>query len=305
LGWTWDWQTNWQAITGEQTLKLVTYEWNGRITIGLVKQNKVIDISSYAPNMLSLIERGLNELDEQTVVISDDTPSIDDVHLLAPIPHPHRNIMCLGKNYVEHARESFEAWGEEVNIPKFPVVFNKATTAVNGPYDDVPYDTAVSTKIDWEAELAIVIGKTGKNISHDDAMSYVFGYMVLNDLSARDLQKQGKQFFKGKSLDGHCPMGPWIITADEFSYPSSNKIMARVNGITKQDSTIDKMIFDIPTTIEYLSRGMTLLAGDIIATGTPSGVGFARTPPEFLKPGDIVECEVEGLGTIRNQIAKA
>ena len=278
-------------------------KWNGRITIGLVKQNKIIDISGYAPNMFGLIEQGIDGLDAHNLTLPDDSPSIEDVHLLAPIPKPHRNIMCLGKNYAEHARESNIAWGEEVNIPKFPVVFNKATTAVNGPYDDVPYDTAVSSQIDWEAELAIVIGKTGKNIPHDEAMSYVFGYMVLNDLSARDLQKQGKQFFKGKSLDGHCPMGPWIMTADEFTYPNSNKIMARVNGVTKQNSTIDKMIFDIPKTIAYLSRGMTLLAGDIIATGTPSGVGFARTPPEFLKPGDIVECEVEGLGTIRNQIA--
>jgi len=284
-------------------LKLVTYEWNGRISIGIVKQNKVIDISSYAPDMLGLIERGFDELDVQALESSGAMPPIEDVHLLAPIPNPRRNIMCLGLNYTEHARESYKARGQEAVIPKFPVVFNKATTSVNGPYDDIPYDTAVSTEIDWEAELAIVIGRNGKNIPQEEALQYVFGYTVLNDLTARDLQRQGKQFFKGKSLDGHCPMGPWIETADSFTYPGSRQITSRVNGVTKQDGNIANMIFDIPMTISYLSRGMTLLAGDIIATGTPSGVGFARTPPEFLKPGDVVECEIEGLGIIRNHIA--
>ena len=284
-------------------MKLVTYEWNGRISIGIVKQNKVIDISSYAPDMLGLIERGFDELDVQALESSGAMPPIEDVHLLAPIPNPRRNIMCLGLNYTEHARESYKARGQEAVIPKFPVVFNKATTSVNGPYDDIPYDTAVSTEIDWEAELAIVIGRNGKNIPQEEALQYVFGYTVLNDLTARDLQRQGKQFFKGKSLDGHCPMGPWIETADSFTYPGSRQITSRVNGVTKQDGNIANMIFDIPMTISYLSRGMTLLAGDIIATGTPSGVGFARTPPEFLKPGDVVECEIEGLGIIRNHIA--
>lgn len=255
--------------------------------------------------MLSLIERGLDGLHEKEFADSSELPSIEEVHLLAPIPTPRRNIMCLGKNYTEHARESDEARGLAVNIPKFPVVFNKATTAVTGPYDEIPYDTAVSTQIDWEAELAIIIGQTGKNIPKEQALDYVFGFTIINDLTARDLQQQGKQFFKGKSLDGHCPMGPWIETADTFTYLSSRQITSRVNGITKQDSNIEKMIFDIPTTIAYLSRGMTLIAGDIIATGTPSGVGFARTPPEFLKPGDVVECEVEGLGIIRNRIANA
>jgi 2-keto-4-pentenoate hydratase/2-oxohepta-3-ene-1,7-dioic acid hydratase in catechol pathway len=148
----------------------------------------------------------------------------------------------------------------------------------------------------------VVIGSTGKNISEAEAMDYVFGYTIINDVSARDLQRAGKQFFKGKSLDGSCPMGPWIVTTAELPDPHVLRVTSRVNGETKQDSNTDKMIFNIPTTIAYLSRGMTLLPGDIISTGTPSGVGFARTPPEFLQPGDIVECEVEQIGVIRNEV---
>jgi 2-keto-4-pentenoate hydratase/2-oxohepta-3-ene-1,7-dioic acid hydratase in catechol pathway len=176
---------------------------------------------------------------------------------------------------------------------------------VTGPYGSIPFDAAVSDQLDWEAELAVVIGRSGKNIPESEAMDYVFGYTVANDVSARDLQRQGKQFFKGKSLDGTCPMGPWIVTTAELTDPHNLRITSRVNGETKQDSNTDKMIFNIPATIAYLSRGMTLLPGDIISTGTPSGVGFARTPPEFLQPGDVVECEIEQIGTIRNGVSHA
>jgi 2-keto-4-pentenoate hydratase/2-oxohepta-3-ene-1,7-dioic acid hydratase in catechol pathway len=151
-------------------------------------------------------------------------------------------------------------------------------------------------------DLALIIGRAGKNIPQEEAMAYVVGYTVLNDVSARDLQRQGKQFFKGKSLDGSCPMGPWIVTAEALPDPHELRISSRVNGETKQDDSTAKMIFDLPAIIAYLSRGMTLLPGDIISTGTPSGVGFARTPPEFLKPGDVVECEVEQIGLIRNKV---
>ncbi len=289
-------------------MKLVTFEVNSsphrrggsRYHIGHVIDNTIIDLTAYAPDMQTVIEKGVDNIPTNSP--TNERYALDDVHLLAPIPKPVRNIMCLGKNYADHAKESQEAWGEEVVLPKFPVIFTKATTAVNGPYDDVEYDTAVSTHIDWEAELAVIIGKAGKNIPVEEAMDYVFGYTVLNDMTARDLQRQGKQFFKGKSLDGHCPMGPWIVTADSFT-PAAQRIVCRVNGVTKQESSLNRMIFDIPASIAYLSRGMTLLPGDIIATGTPAGVGFARTPPEFLRPGDLVECEVEGIGIIRNQIA--
>jgi 2-keto-4-pentenoate hydratase/2-oxohepta-3-ene-1,7-dioic acid hydratase in catechol pathway len=235
-----------------------------------------------------------------------DEPSVALVErqLLAPLPEPRRNIICLGLNYVEHAKESAEAHGRELRLPSQPVFFTKATNSVNGPFANIPYDPAVSTQIDWEVELGVIIGRRAKNILAAAAMEYVFGYTVINDVSARDIQTaHGGQFFKGKSLDGSCPMGPWIVTADEIPDPHVLTIRCRVNGMTKQEGTTGDMIFKIPDVIEILSRGMTLEPGDVIATGTPSGVGFARTPPEFLKPGDVVECEVEGIGVIRNRVA--
>jgi 2-keto-4-pentenoate hydratase/2-oxohepta-3-ene-1,7-dioic acid hydratase in catechol pathway len=225
------------------------------------------------------------------------------LELLAPIPEPRRNLICIGMNYREHAAEGQRARGQPVKMPEVPVFFTKATTSANGPYSDIPYDPAVTAQLDWEVELAVIIGRRGKNIPRDHALDHVFGYTVVNDVSARDLQySHGGQFFKGKSLDGCCPMGPWIITRDEVPDPHALKLRCRVNGVVKQDWHTGDMIFDIPTLIEWLSRGMTLLPGDIIATGTPHGVGFARTPPEFLQPGDVVECEVEGIGALRNRV---
>ncbi len=232
--------------------------------------------------------------------------SLDSADLLAPIPNPRRNVFCVGLNYFAHGEEGAAARGQKFVPPAQPLFFTKATTAVNGPYADVPFDAAVSEQIDWEVELAFVIGRGGKNITAAQAMDHVFGYTVVNDISARDLQSShGGQFFKGKSLDGTCPMGPWIVTRDEIPDPNVLRAQCRVNGVTKQDSTTAEFIFKIPQLVEWLSRGLTLLPGDVIATGTPSGVGFARTPPEFLKPGDIVECEVEGIGVIRNRVVAA
>jgi len=163
-------------------------------------------------------------------------------------------------------------------------------------------DPTVSDKIDWEAELAVIIGKTGKNIPEEEALSYVFGYTVLNDVTARDLQDKFKQFFKGKSLDGYCPLGPWIVTADEIPDPQQLSLRLRVNGVLKQEGHTSDMIYSVKTIISILSQGMTLEPGDIIATGTPSGVGFARNPPEFLKAGDVVETEIDGIGGLRNEV---
>ena len=285
-------------------MKLVTYQLNNQMKLGAWREDEIVDLSAVAPDMLTLIEMGADGLAQAQTHLSAATTTapIADVKLHAPIPDPRRNIICLGLNYAAHAQESNRVKGFASDLPQFPVIFNKATTSMNGPYDSIPYDADVSTKIDWEVELAVVIGRSGKNISTDEAMSYVFGYTIMNDISARDLQSNHKQFFKGKSLDGSAPMGPCLVTADSLD-PHNLHITSRVNGVTKQDSNTNNMIFDIPTTIYHLARGMTLLAGDIIATGTPEGVGFARTPPEFLKPGDMVECEVEGIGTIRNQIA--
>jgi len=231
-----------------------------------------------------------------------DRIPLTDCELRAPIPEPRRNIMCLGLNYADHAAESQGTTPDQVELPRSPVVFTKATTTVTGPYADIPVDQRVTRRLDWEVELAFVIGRGGRFIARSEAMEHVFGYTIVNDLSARERQKHHKQFFLGKSMNGSCPMGPWITTADEIPDPHALAIRSTVNGGIKQDSNTSNLIFDIPHIIEELSTVMTLLPGDIIATGTPAGVGFARTPPEYLHPGDVVECEVEGLGTLRNTI---
>jgi 2-keto-4-pentenoate hydratase/2-oxohepta-3-ene-1,7-dioic acid hydratase in catechol pathway len=212
--------------------------------------------------------------------------------------------MCLGLNYAEHAKESAEARGREYQQHQHPVFFTKATHTINRHEAAIPFDPAVSEQIDWEAELGVILGRGGKNISIEQAYDHVFGYTCLNDVSARDLQANHSQFFKGKSLDGACPLGPWIVTADEIPDPQRLHVTCRVNGVVKQDANTAVMIFHVPDIIAILSRGMTLDAGDIIATGTPSGVGFARKPPEFLKPGDVVEVEIEKIGVLRNRVGE-
>jgi 2-keto-4-pentenoate hydratase/2-oxohepta-3-ene-1,7-dioic acid hydratase in catechol pathway len=229
----------------------------------------------------------------------------EGVRLAAPIPAPHRNIFCLGWNYADHSRESAAIRGKgEVKLPTRPIFFTKATTSVLAPEAPIPAHAGVTSQLDWEVELGVVLGLGGVDIPRDQAMAHVFGYTIINDVSARDVQTgHGGQFFKGKSLDGTCPMGPWLATRDEVADPHALRLCSRVNGVTKQNASTGQMIFDVPAIIEWLSKGMTLLPGDIIATGTPAGVGFARTPPEYLRPGDVVECEVEGLGILRNPVA--
>ena len=221
----------------------------------------------------------------------------------APIPRPLKNVFCLGRNYVAHAEEAARARGQEVKIPTIPVIFTKAPTSVTGPFDDIPVDRGVTQQVDWEVELGAIIGKTARNIARADALQHVFGYTVINDVSARDLQQQHLQWFKGKSLDGFCPMGPLVVTTDEFGDPQSKQLQLRVNGVVKQDASTAKMIFPVDVILEWLSKGLTLEAGDIIATGTPEGVGMGRSPQEFLNDGDVVETEVEGIGTLRNRIS--
>jgi 2-keto-4-pentenoate hydratase/2-oxohepta-3-ene-1,7-dioic acid hydratase in catechol pathway len=195
------------------------------------------------------------------------------------------------------------AHGQEVRLPAYPNVFTKAPTAMTGPFSDIPYDAELTTELDWEVELAAVIGTAGRHISKEQALSHVFGYTIVNDVSARDIQNVGGvQWFQGKSLDGSSPMGPWIVTADEMPDPHHLRVSLRVNGVVKQDDTTESLLFDIPTIIATLTRVVTLEPGDVIATGTPGGVGFARTPPEFLRPGDLMESEVEGIGTMRNRV---
>jgi len=227
---------------------------------------------------------------------------LDQVRLLAPIPRPRKNIVCLGLNYKSHVAETASARGREMKIPEVPVFFTKAPTSVNGPRDPIPWDRAVTSQVDYEAELGVVIGVRGKNIPRAAALAHVFGYTIINDVSARDLQMRHMQWFKGKSLDGFCPMGPWVVTADEFGDAQSKHISLKVNGVVKQDSTTAAMIFPVDVIIEFLSKGTTLEPGDIISTGTPEGVGLGRTPPEYLNDGDLVETEVEGIGSLCNRV---
>ncbi|MDH3281747.1 MAG: fumarylacetoacetate hydrolase family protein [Gammaproteobacteria bacterium] len=257
-------------------------------------------------DVLAFIEAGPGRWREFAQALSGlaDQSRVDRgrVTIVAPIPRPRKNIMCLGWNYAEHAAESAAAAQREVKLPEYPIIFTKSVTSVTGPEAAVPHDPEVTTELDWEVELGVIIGTGGKRITAEDALDHVFGYTVINDLSARDLQFRHKQFFLGKSLDAACPMGPCIVTADELADPQDLDLKCWVNGELKQDSNTRHQIFDIRRVIATLSLGMTLEPGDIIATGTPSGVGFARTPPEFLSAGDVVECEVAGIGRLRNPI---
>lgn len=226
--------------------------------------------------------------------------AISSVRLLAPIPRPRRNVVCVGLNYAEHVAESKSVMGADA--PKYPVFFTKPPSTVIGPGDEIPWHGKVSTAIDWEVELAVMIGREGRDIAESAAMEYVFGYTVANDVTARDLQQRHGQWYKGKGLDGFCPLGPVVVTADEIGDPHALDIMLRVNGVEKQRSNTRHLIFNIPRLIAEWSAGMTLYPGDILLTGTPSGVGVGRTPPEFLKPGDVVEAEIPSIGVLRNVV---
>jgi 2-keto-4-pentenoate hydratase/2-oxohepta-3-ene-1,7-dioic acid hydratase in catechol pathway len=290
-------------------MRLVTYlEPEGvQPHVGVVEGNEVIGLAlphhdSEAVSMRHVIETWDDLVDATPPNRTDERYALADVRLLAPLPDPPGNVICLGRNYAEHARESARAHGEEVTRPTF---FSKAITSIIGPYDDIAFDSDLSTQIDWEAELAVIIGRRARHVGRNEALSYVFGYTVLNDISARDIQSgYGGQFFYGKSLDGSCPTGPCILTADEVPDPQSMEVRLWVDGVLKQEDSTRNMIFDVAESIATLSRGITLLPGQIIATGTPAGVGFARTPPEFLQPGNVVETEVEGIGRLRNVVTQ-
>lgn len=228
---------------------------------------------------------------------------LERVLLHAPIPRPRKNLFCVGWNYLEHFEEGAKARPHVQEMPERPAFFTKTPTTANGPFAAVPAHPSVTEKLDWEVELAVVIGKSGMNITEADATKHIFGFMVANDVSAREVQRRhGQQWFKGKSLDGHCPMGPWITTAEDVPDAQDLDITCRLNGVEKQRSNTRHMYFKIPRIIAELSAGLTLEPGDIILTGTPAGVGHARNPPEFMKPGDVLETEIEGLGLLRNKI---
>ncbi|HLW03524.1 MAG TPA: fumarylacetoacetate hydrolase family protein [Ktedonobacterales bacterium] len=295
-------------------MRLATYRADDGPRLGVIVGEQILDVSALVglrqvTDMLSLIDLGAEglarlrqdlEVENGPILQRQNAAhNLADVHLLAPIQRPRKNIFCMGQNYADHAAEHGAA------VAAAPILFSKATTTVNGPYDPIEIDPAVSDRLDWEVELGVIIGRAGKNIPAERALDYVFGYTVINDISARDLQFRHKQWFKGKSLDGSCPMGPWIVTADEIPDPHALNLRLRVNGVTKQDANTSLMVFNLPAIIEALSAGLTLEPGDIIATGTPAGVGDARTPPEYLQPGDVVEAEIDGIGTLRNPVTRA
>ncbi|WP_042356514.1 fumarylacetoacetate hydrolase family protein [Bacillus rubiinfantis] len=223
---------------------------------------------------------------------------LDEVTLLAPIPTPAKNIFCVGKNYADHAIEM----GSAADIPEHVMVFTKAPTTVIGPNSIVLNHQTITQQLDYEGELAVIIGKKGRAIKREDALDYVFGYTILNDVTARDLQSRHKQFFIGKSLDTTCPMGPWIVHKSAISNPNNLSIETKINGEIRQSSNTKQFIFPVEEIISVLSAGMTLEPGDIIATGTPAGVGKGFKPPKFLQPGDKMEITIENIGTLVNEI---
>lgn len=299
-------------------MRLATFRTSNGTGVGVVNGDSLLDIGRAAlmageepplelRDMQALIEAGAAGLERVASLVAGAAPQLyaplAGVELLAPIPRPRRNVFCLGRNYAEHARESLQAIGQPVKLTEYPNVFTKATTAITGPYTNIPFDPTVTEELDWEVELAAVIGRAGRRIPTEDALSHVFGYTIMNDVTARDIQhKPGIQWFQGKSLDASSPLGPWLVTADELPNPQNLALTLRVNGAVKQHDSTANMLFDLATVITTLSKVLTLEPGDIIATGTPAGVGFSRKPPEFLRPGDVMESEIEGIGVLRNRV---
>lgn len=299
-------------------MRFVTYREKGVDHLGLLMQNDtaiipvaeaekcLLGTSSIPDTMLGIIndeERVMPVI--QTLLKNVETAScrtlkIDDVKLLAPIPRPTKNIFCVGLNYRDHIKESAKAI--ESNVPKFPVLFSKAPTTVTGPDSIVKSFSEAVSQLDYEVELAVIIGKKGLGIKRETAYEHVFGYTIINDVSARDLQFRHGQWLMGKSCDTFAPMGPCIVHKSALPNPNKLDIQCKINGELRQNSNTENMIFDIPTIIETISSVTTLEPGDIIATGTPSGVGLGFNPPKYLKTGDVMELKIAGIGTLRNII---
>ena len=298
-------------------VRICTFEQRGNPSAGVVASDETI------VSTVDLVGGATDEDDVLDLLLSDEELWADlrraargakggiplsSAKLLAPIPRPPRNVFCVGWNYSEHFEEGKQARGQSgpqlapQEIPQFPSLFTKNPATVVGPDAPIFFPSPHSEQLDWEAELAVVIGKGGRDIAEVAAMSHVFGYTCANDVSVRDVQRRhGGQWFKGKNFDTHLPMGPWIVTADELD-PSDLAIRSRVNGVGKQDSRTKFMVFKIPRLIAEISAGCELWPGDMIITGTPAGVGFARTPPEYLKIGDVVEIQIQGIGVLRNTV---
>jgi len=287
-------------------MRLATFEHMGRRCVGIVSG----DSQGVQPLQLpqAAADLGVLALVQDAAAGAKMPPAegsvipLSAVKLAAPIPRPRRNLFCVGRNYHEHAKELSASVFKDsnANTASWPIVFTKVPECVIATGEPVLLPVEVSQQIDYEAELAVVIGKGGRNIRREDAMSHVFGYTIVNDVTARDVQMRHQQWDLGKSFDTFCPMGPWLVTADELD-GQATRVRCWVNGELRQDARTTDLIFDIPTLIETCSRGITLLPGDVIATGTPSGVGMGMKPPVFLKTGDTVRIEVDGIGVLENK----
>jgi 2,4-diketo-3-deoxy-L-fuconate hydrolase len=277
-------------------MKIAAYRTDAGTRFGLV-EGQQLRVSEGAASARDVIDGA--RLDSAPAI------ELDPARLVAPIEPVQRNLFCVGWNYLAHFEEGkgFRAATAAPEIPERPAFFTKATRTVIGPFDPIDAHAAITETLDWEVELAVVIGRDGRDIPEADALAHVLGYAVANDVSARNVQRgHGGQWFRGKSLDATCPVGPWIVTPDELGELGELAIRCRVNGEEVQNAVLGDMHFAVPAIIAELSAGLTLLAGDVILTGTPPGVGFARTPPRYLAPGDIVESEIDGIGTIRNEV---
>ncbi|MFP5412889.1 MAG: fumarylacetoacetate hydrolase family protein [Gammaproteobacteria bacterium] len=286
-------------------MRIATYQYQGRRHVGQVSADgrtvTAFELDDASRGAQPLIERAA--AGARMPMATGAVAPLSDVKLEAPLPRPFRNLWCVGRNYHAHARELRETVFKDSAkaVDQWPIVFTKVPECViaNGETVRLP-GAAVSSQIDYEAELALVIGKGGKNISRADALSHVFGWTIVNDVTARDVQMRHQQWDMGKSFDTFCPMGPWIVTADELD-GTDTRVRCWVNDELRQDARTTDLIFDIPTLIETVSRGITLYPGDVIATGTPAGVGMGLTPPSWLKTGDVVRIEIDGIGTLSNR----
>lgn len=282
-------------------MKLVRFDDNGGVRLGVVEGDTVVALDALRekyPTMLSIVAGGAGALEQVRACVTARAATVPlaDVQLLAPIEQPGK-FLAIGMNYRKHMEEAKKLG---IAVPTQQFWFNKQTSCLSGPYDAI--DRGVSDQVDYEAELGVVIGAAAKGVSEADARNHVFGYTVMNDVSARDWQKHSPTFTVGKSFDTHGPLGPWIVTADEIPDPHALAVRCVVNGEVRQDSDTSQLIYNIWQQISYLSTAFTLHPGDLLATGTPEGVGIARQPPVFLKAGDVVRCEVEKIGAIENRV---
>lgn len=287
-------------------MRLATFRYQGRESVGVVEDAQIMDLEpiyGQPVTMLSIVDMGLAHLlalvNSRAGELQIPRIPLEQVELLAPIPRPRKNVFCVGRNYAEHVKET-----GTTDVPEFPVFFTKAANIIIGPNMAISKHP-VTQQLDYEGELAVIIGRSGCDIAEDSALSYVFGYTIINDVTARDLQKRHNQWFKGKSLDRSCPMGPVIVTADEIRDPQSLQVKTWVNGELRQAASTGEMLFSVASLISWLSQGYTVEAGDVIATGTPAGVGAGYTPGRFLEDGDLIEIEISHIGRLSNRVEAA